>query len=198
MNHAQLEGRIADYMVNAGWAPALTEIDIGSVMGVDPAVHRRRGRMREPRWLADVAGMVRATDARLKKLGLRDFMKLAYELRSPGYEPPIWSWLIEVKVSRADFIDDPKFVATPEAHLQFVAYPEGLVRPDEVPDGWGGLEVCKRAVRKRMRGIIVNTPRIEQPAYLISAIARALWLRGGADEIARQDRERKQEVSSVR
>ena len=101
-------------------------------------------------------------------------------------------------MQRADFTGDPKFNAIAEAHLQFVAYPDGLVEPDEIPDGWGGLEVHSRGVRKHTKRMVVNTMRPEQPTYLIAALARALWFREGKDKIAKKDRRRKEGFPYVR
>lgn len=64
--------------------------------------------------------------------------------------PDIFGWdywsttLIEVKVSRADFLADAKkhFRLHPEQGMgtdRLYLCPEGLIRPDELPDKWGLL-----------------------------------------------------------
>lgn len=55
------------------------------------------------------------------------------------------SILIECKASRADFLADRRkpFRANPEEGVgdwRFYLTPQGLVRPDELPEGWGLLE----------------------------------------------------------
>lgn len=62
------------------------------------------------------------------------------------------SILIEVKVSRADFLTDQKkrFRRHPKRGVGCYRYymaPTGLIWPDELPDGWGLLETDGRRVQ---------------------------------------------------
>lgn len=65
------------------------------------------------------------------------------------------SILIEVKTSRADFLADKKkrFRISPEkgmGNYRLFLCPEGLIKPDELPEGWG-LLYCKG---KRVKCIV--------------------------------------------
>lgn len=62
------------------------------------------------------------------------------------------SLLVEVKVSRADFIRDrhKPFRVDPSKGMgdwRFYLAPAGLIRPEELPPGWGLLECEDRRVR---------------------------------------------------
>lgn len=59
------------------------------------------------------------------------------------------SVLIEVKVSRSDFLCDKKksFRKNPNEGMgkyRFYMCPDGLIKPDDLPDGWGLIWVGKR------------------------------------------------------
>ena len=62
-----------------------------------------------------------------------------------------WSYLVECKVSRADFLRDAKkYGRNPHWSIgQFRYYmtPLGLLRAGDLPDGWGLLEVHGNGVR---------------------------------------------------
>ena len=69
-----------------------------------------------------------------------------------GWKKRCRSVVIECKVSRADFLADRQkpWRVNPDGALgceRFYLAPQGLVRPDELPNGWGLLEVTKREVR---------------------------------------------------
>lgn len=60
------------------------------------------------------------------------------------------SVVVECKVSRADFLADQKkrFRRTPELGMgskRFYCAPAGLIKPEELPAGWGLLEVNQKA-----------------------------------------------------
>jgi hypothetical protein len=61
------------------------------------------------------------------------------------------SYLIECKISRSDFLSDQKkpWRLLPESSLgkyRYYAAPAGLLDPDEMPAGWGLLEVTKTQI----------------------------------------------------
>lgn len=63
-----------------------------------------------------------------------------------------YSFVVECKVSRADFRADQNklFRAYPEQGMgerRYYMTPPGLISPEELPAGWGLLEVCGRTVR---------------------------------------------------
>jgi hypothetical protein len=92
-----------------------------------------------------------------------------------------WSFLIECKASRSDFLADrKKFFRRPEysdramgSYRYFLA-PEGLLKPDEIPRPWGLLEAKARRVQITKAAAEVaqgRNPRHEV-ALLCSALRR--------------------------
>src|ERR1700758_2551009 len=69
-----------------------------------------------------------------------------------GWKRACHSVLVECKISRADFLADriKPFRQRPELGVgseRFYLTPRGLIRPDELPLGWGLLEYHNREVR---------------------------------------------------
>lgn len=63
------------------------------------------------------------------------------------------SCLIEVKVSRSDFLADKKkpFRAEPSLGMgdwRFYLCPKGLIKPEELPEGWGLLYATTKQIKK--------------------------------------------------
>ena len=93
----------------------------------------------------------------------------------------IQSYVVECKVSRSDFqADAKKFAARMNCRLgahRFYLTPPGLLRPDEIPEPCGLLEVHGRRVRQIVRPLHWNRIAIQPPernlrgeiAILISA-----------------------------
>ena len=70
-----------------------------------------------------------------------------------GWKKACHSVLIECKVSRADFLADREkpFRRKPEEGVgceRFYLAPRGLIRVDELPAGWGLIEVCGREIER--------------------------------------------------
>ena len=70
-----------------------------------------------------------------------------------GWKKACHSVLVECKASRADFLvdRDKPFRLKPETGVGCERYylaPKGLIRIDELPAGWGLLEVCGREIEK--------------------------------------------------
>jgi hypothetical protein len=70
-----------------------------------------------------------------------------------GWKKACHSVLVESKVSRGDFLADrgKPFRLKPESGVGCERYyltPRGLIRPEELPAGWGLLEVCGREVER--------------------------------------------------
>ena len=68
-----------------------------------------------------------------------------------GWKRACHSVLVECKVSRADFLADREkpFRKKPESGVgceRFYLAGRGLIRPNELPDGWGLLELHNRKV----------------------------------------------------
>jgi hypothetical protein len=70
-----------------------------------------------------------------------------------GWKKACHSVLVECKASRPDFLADREkpFRQTPETGVGCERYylaPKGLIRIDELPVGWGLLEVCGRGIER--------------------------------------------------
>ena len=73
-----------------------------------------------------------------------------------GWKQACHSVLVECKVSRADFLADRNkpFRQKPETGVGCERYylsPRGLIRIEELPTGWGLLEVCGHEIQKVKR-----------------------------------------------
>lgn len=71
------------------------------------------------------------------------------------------SILIEVKTTRSDFLADRKKAWRIDATLgmgdwRFFLAPKGLLMPDEIPAGWGLLEITEKGVKRTHRVPIGN------------------------------------------
>ena len=94
-----------------------------------------------------------------------------------------WSYLIECKATRADFLADKNkpFRSVPSQGMGYERYymtPIGLLDPDELPEGWGLLEVGEKAVKYRRVTVAKESGRFfdrnteKEISYLVSAIRR--------------------------
>ena len=105
------------------------------------------------------------------------------ELRTSNSETPdVIAWhggasiLIECKVSRGDFLaDHKKWFRNREkdgmGDTRYIAAPRGLIKPDEVPDGWGLYEVDKQVhLTKEARHMTADKRR--ECIMLVSAVRR--------------------------
>jgi len=86
------------------------------------------------------------------------------------------SILIECKVSRADFLADGKkfFRRWAERGMgdkRYVAAPDGLLTADEMPEGWGLLEVG-RFVRVTKEAVPMTADKRNECVMLMSALRR--------------------------
>lgn len=73
-----------------------------------------------------------------------------------GWKKACHSVLVECKVSRADFLADraKPFRLQPENGVGSERYylaPKGLIRIEELPGGWGLLEICGREIQTMKR-----------------------------------------------
>ncbi len=84
-----------------------------------------------------------------------------------------WSILVECKVSRGDFLRDKHKVARQRVGMgqsRYFMTPKGLLKPEELPPGWGLLEVCGRVVRcvaPARRAKPFDHERARQELYLL-------------------------------
>lgn len=94
-----------------------------------------------------------------------------------------FSWLIECKASRSDFLADKKKVFRQQpaygmGYYRFFMAPVGMLKVSEMPEGWGLLEVYDKA--RKYRKIVEAKPgdtfhprnESEEISYLVSAIRR--------------------------
>lgn len=87
------------------------------------------------------------------------------------------SVVIECKVSRSDFhADKNKSFRRCEdqgmGDYRFFAAPEGVLKPEDIPDGWGLLEVGKQHVRHVMPCVRKLANKTCEVTMLVSAIRR--------------------------
>jgi hypothetical protein len=109
------------------------------------------------------------------------------------------SVLLEVKVSRSDFLADKRKIFrhplasnTALGNLRYYLTPEGLVDPSEIPDKWGLIELREPRGRQKNRRIVLvkghapttaivhssdssmyqETNKVSEVSLLISAIRR--------------------------
>lgn len=93
-----------------------------------------------------------------------------------GFQGPR-SLLIECKVSRADFLADREkpFRANAErgmGDLRYFAAPAGIIRPSDLPENWGLLEVRDKQVREIIDATLQLADKRAEVAFLVSAIRR--------------------------
>lgn len=114
----------AAYLDVRGCKPIETEVGIGYGKAVKYGI-------------ADIASFVYPTHTEISKLKIRRFCR-------DEINGQLLTVVVEVKASRPDFQKDKKrkFKIFP-ANLCYLAYPKGLLKPDEVPEGWLGLEATK-------------------------------------------------------
>ncbi len=101
-----------------------------------------------------------------------------------GFGGRQFSVLIECKASKADFLADNKkwFRKRPQDGMGYERYfmaPVGMLKPSEIPKGWGLLEVYEKTPRMNRRVCIAvdaeafqERNRESEIKYLVSAIRR--------------------------
>lgn len=90
-----------------------------------------------------------------------------------------YSHLVECKTSRADFRSDKKKMFRKHLWLSMGAYkwyltPKGLLKPEEVSEQWGLLEVRGRTIRKIKKGETESTGIIKPGSYSTTAEIKLL------------------------
>lgn len=125
-----------------------------------------------------------------------------------GYRAGVWdegTVLVEVKVSRADFLADAKkpHRMNPAMGVGLYRYylaPKGMINPKELPSKWGLIEVCDKG---RLRAVVgrvmenhcqtgyVDHWRFEERniGYELSLLVRMVYRVGDLDKFNRQYRE---------
>jgi hypothetical protein len=116
---------------------------------------------------------------------VRRYTVVATELSTAASETPdVIGWhgtaesmLIECKVSRADFLSDKdKFFRRQEEYgmgnYRFYAAPEGMINHDELPDGWGLLEVHGKQINTRKLAVRKTANKANECKMLMSILRR--------------------------
>lgn len=94
-----------------------------------------------------------------------------------GWKSDGTSILVECKVSRSDFHADKAktFRRIEEQGVglrRYYAAPRGVLAPEDVPDGWGLLEITERLVRVRKEPESKAANKDAEVSMLVSAIRR--------------------------
>lgn len=97
------------------------------------------------------------------------------------------SLLVECKVSRSDFLADREKLFRRHAEkgmgdLRYFAAPAGIIKPDDLPEHWGLLEVRERQVREIVEATLQPASKKNEVALLVSVLRRlqlstAVWVR---------------------
>jgi len=150
----------AAYLEGLGCKPVETEVPVG------------RG------WIADVATYWYPTNTGARRFQLdkrlqeRLGITASDALRLIQYSFQPLTLLVEVKVSRSDFLGDSKWTKPPPAHLCLLAYPFGLIQPAEIPTGWHGLEMTKTGQKLRKVHRLVGSIHPQYPALVTDFVAQ--------------------------
>lgn len=87
------------------------------------------------------------------------------------------SLLVECKVSRADFLADRDKLFRSHAEsgvgdLRYFAAPAGIIKPDELPENWGLLEIRDRQVREIVPAVAQRANKRNEVSFLVSILRR--------------------------
>jgi hypothetical protein len=98
-------------------------------------------------------------------------------IRNGRWDSGVHSRLIEVKVSRSDFLADRKkpFRIRPEKGMgdfRYYCCPKGMIRKDEVPGGWGLLYVYPSGQVRQVKESTIHERDISSEVYLLYYYAR--------------------------
>lgn len=115
--------------------------------------------------------------------------------------------LVEAKTSRADFLADRKKphrngTCAGVGNYRYYLCPEGLIKPEELPEGWGLLWVCgSRRVIEIQSGHLLVSMRETHPFWFESdrdaELALMTWLMVKIGDPEKQVNERKRLVREV-
>lgn len=150
-------------------------------------------------WTADISGVIRPTPSEAVRLKLipprpryieppgsyedQEWRNLNQKLYGIWDEQEYRPWkaeynslpspltaLVEVKTSVSDFRKDRKWRLDPPTNLRFLAIPEAMIKPDELPQGWWVLCYGKRGLKLVQAGITASVSS-EQKLETILSIA---------------------------
>ena len=99
-----------------------------------------------------------------------------------GIGPDGITYLIECKVSRADFLADrSKPHRTADVHLgsyRWFCGPSGIIEPHELPQHWGLIQVVNGKLQERIQALRVYDVDREAELSIMVSVMRSVW-RGG-------------------
>jgi hypothetical protein len=115
----------------------------------------------------------------------RHYTVVATELSTAaGETPDVIGWhgmaesiLVECKVSRVDFLSDKGKLFRRQEHYgmgdyRYYAAPAGLIKPDELPEGWGLLEVHDRQINTAKVAVHKSANKTNECKMLMSILRR--------------------------
>lgn len=122
----------------------------------------------------------------LRSKGIQPFHKCQYsvcELERIGECPDAFGWggsttqLIEVKISRSDYLSDKKKLWRANSNMGIGKYrsylcPDGLISPKEIPDNWGLLYFKKGKIVIVKQPLPQESNHIEELNLLTSILRR--------------------------
>lgn len=87
-----------------------------------------------------------------------------------GWSACGYSYLVEVKVSRSDFLADKKKDHRRRPHTgmgksRFYLCPKGMIQPEEMPEGWGLLWATDFQIRLQNPDALINRGEFEVDQY---------------------------------
>ena len=94
-----------------------------------------------------------------------------------GFHGAGGSILVECKTSRADYLADANKIfrrceAMGMGDVRYFATPKGLLKADELPEGWGLLEVGVHQIREAKEPVRKQADKCAEVKMLMSAIRR--------------------------
>lgn len=212
--HEQLEGFMGRWFMDRDWVPVMSELEIGKVVGGGAGLkpYFKDGGLSEEMarevladqynraWVADVAGLALVSKSRLYTMKLGHLWEQYKKAVEPM--PYYLTWLCEVKVTRSDFLKDDKFDKPPQAHLQFLAVPRGLIDHGEIPKGWGLLEVAYGKslgrVFKNMDCFLANEVERRTEFRFMEQLVWSMWWRHYHESSRDFQRKQRERDASVR
>lgn len=99
-------------------------------------------------------------------------------------QPDVLGWhgagqsvLVECKVSRADFLADRnklfrRYEDSGVGEQRYFALPKGILALDDLPEGWGWLEIHPHCIRIRRQPTAKTANKAAETAILVSCIRR--------------------------
>lgn len=152
----------AGYLDGMGFKPVETEVPVAQG------------------WVADLASFTYPTRTEVRKLHMDKQLANWVDLEDADHVlqfvgPGPLTAIVEVKATKADFAKDRKrkfLRPMPPAHFCFLAYPRGIVEPDDIPYGWYGLETAAQGTKLLKVHRTRTWPHPQHPGQVADLIAQ--------------------------